>query len=79
MPDINPDSSNTSGYQYQWWTPRNWDGDYLARGIWGQTVYVHPANQVVIVKLAADEKNFDSQVKLAYIDYLQALAQALSD
>ncbi len=79
MPGINPGSSNTSGYQYQWWTPRNWDGDYLARGIWGQTVYVHPANQVVIVKLAADEKNFDSQVKLAYIDYLQALAQALSD
>ena len=78
MPGQNAASSNTSGYMYQWWTPRKWDGDYLARGIWGQTVYVHPGNRVVIVKLAADQKNFDPEFKLAYIDYLQALAQSLA-
>ena len=79
MPGDNPGSSNTSGYMYQWWTPRNWDGDFLARGIWGQNVYVHPRNGVVIVKLAADQKNFDPRFKLDYIDYLQALAQSLED
>ncbi|MCR9093756.1 MAG: beta-lactamase family protein [bacterium] len=79
MPGENPGSSNTSGYMYQWWTPRNWDGDFLARGIWGQNVYVHPRNGVVIVKLAADQKNFDPRFKLDYIDYLQALAQSLED
>ncbi|TXS93900.1 serine hydrolase [Parahaliea maris] len=79
MPGKNPQSSNESGYQYQWWTPRNWDGDFLARGIWGQNIYVHPGNRVVIVKLAADQKNFDPRYKLAYIDYLQALAQSLDD
>lgn len=77
MPGENPASSNVSGYQYQWWTPRDWDGDYLARGIWGQNIYVHPGNRVVIVKLAADQKNFDPQYKLAYIDYLQDLGQSL--
>ena len=79
MPGPNEQSSNPSGYQYQWWTPREWDGDFLARGIWGQTVYVHPRNRVVIVKLAADQKNFDPKYKLAYIDYLQDLAQSLGE
>jgi CubicO group peptidase (beta-lactamase class C family) len=79
MPGENPGSSNVSGYQYQWWTPRAWDGDFLARGIWGQNIYVHPDNGVVIVKLAADQKNFDPTYKLAYIDYLQDLAQSLGD
>ena len=79
MPGDNPGSSSTAGYMYQWWTPRNWDGDFLARGIWGQNIYVHPGNDVVIVKLAADQKNFDPRFKLDYIDYLQALAQSLSD
>ena len=79
MPGENPKSSNVSGYMYQWWTPRDWDGDFLARGIWGQNIYVHPGNRVVIVKLAADQKNFDPRFKLAYVDYLQDLAQSLAD
>lgn len=79
MPGDNPASSNVSGYQYQWWTPRDWDGDFLARGIWGQNIYVHPRNRVVIVKLAADQKNFDPRYKLAYVDYLQDLAQSLGE
>lgn len=79
MPGENPASSNISGYMYQWWTPPDWDGDFLARGIWGQNIYVHPRNRVVIVKLAADPKNFDPRFKLDYIDYLQALARSLED
>lgn len=79
MPGDNDKSSNPSGYMYQWWTPRDWDGDFLARGIWGQNIYVHPGNRVVIVKLAADQKNFDPRYKLAYVDYIQDLAQSLSD
>lgn len=79
MPGENPASSNTSGYMYQWWTPRNWDNDFLARGIWGQNIYVHPDNGVVIVKLAADQQNFNPEYKLAYIDYLQDIAQSLAE
>lgn len=79
MPGDNPASSNTSGYMYQWWTPRHWDGDFLARGIWGQNIYAHPGNGVVIVKLAADQQNFNTEYKLAYIDYLQDIAQSLGE
>jgi CubicO group peptidase (beta-lactamase class C family) len=79
MPGDNPASSRPSGYMYQWWTPPDWDGDFLARGIWGQNVYVHPRNGVVIVKLAADQKNFSNDYKLAYIDYLQDIAQSLGE
>ena len=79
MPGPNEASSSTSGYMYQWWTPEDWDGDFLARGIWGQNVYVHPRNRVVIVKLAADQKNFDPRFKLDYIRYLQSIAKSFDD
>lgn len=43
------------GYQYQWWIPRDSQGDFAAIGIWGQMIYVNPAADVVIVKTSADE------------------------
>jgi CubicO group peptidase (beta-lactamase class C family) len=42
------------GYGYQWWLPDGDEGDYLAMGIWGQFVYVHPAHRIVIVKTSTD-------------------------
>ncbi len=41
------------GYGYQWWVPDG-EGDFLAMGIWGQFVYVHPGHRVVIVKTSTD-------------------------
>ncbi len=79
LPGDNARSSNTSGYKFQWWTPREPDDDFLARGIWGQNIYVHRGNRVVIVKLSADQSNFDARLKLDYIDYLQDLAQSLDN
>jgi len=38
---------------------------------------VDPGHLVVIMKLVADQKDFDTATKLAYIDYLQDLAQSL--
>ncbi|MEQ9363265.1 MAG: serine hydrolase [Leptospirales bacterium] len=44
-------SSNTMGYGYQWWIPRNRDGsDYSAIGVYGQFIYINPERSVVIVK-----------------------------
>lgn len=79
MPGENPDSSSNFGYQYQWWMPPKYDGDFLARGIWGQNIYVHPGNGVVVVKMAADPNNFDEAHRDAYVNYIQALAQSLTD
>jgi len=42
------------GYGYQWWLPDGAEGDFLAMGIWGQFVYVHPGHGVVIVKTSTD-------------------------
>jgi len=42
------------GYGYQWWVPDGNEGDFLAMGIWGQFVYVHPGQRIVIVKTSTD-------------------------
>lgn len=54
QPGENPDSHWTFGYGYQWWIPEDPQGDFVAIGIWGQYVYVHPAYGVVIAKTSAD-------------------------
>lgn len=37
-------------YQYQWWLPSR-EGDFMARGILGQYIYVNPARELVMVRL----------------------------
>lgn len=54
QPGDNPDSFWTFGYGYQWWLPEDPQGDFTAIGIWGQYIYVHPRNDVVIVKTSTD-------------------------
>jgi len=63
------------GYQYQWWIPRDSQGDFAAIGIWGQMIYVNPAANVVIVKTSADE-NFKAHEYEA-IELFRAIAEEL--
>lgn len=54
-------SANTEdgepGYGYFWWTPdKSSDGEYFARGIYGQYVYVNEEDQVVIAINSADRQ-----------------------
>lgn len=48
---------NTNGsdynYQYQWWIP-NKTGDYVAKGILGQFIFVSPSANLIIVRLGKD-------------------------
>jgi CubicO group peptidase (beta-lactamase class C family) len=44
------------GYQYQWWVPENYDGEYFANGVWGQMMWVSEKHQVVIVKTSVDKE-----------------------
>ncbi len=46
------DSTNGSspGYQYQWWIT-SLNGDYTAKGILGQFIYVSPEENLIIVRL----------------------------
>jgi CubicO group peptidase (beta-lactamase class C family) len=42
------------GYQYQWWVPAGNEGEFTAIGVWGQYVYVNPAQKLIIVKNSVD-------------------------
>lgn len=48
------------GYGYQWWIPpesiKN-GGDFIARGVYGQYLYINPASRTVIVRTAGN-RNF---------------------
>lgn len=50
------DTSNSSAwyYQYQWWLPTK-EGDFLAKGILGQYIYVHPKKNLIIVRLGKNK------------------------
>lgn len=40
-------------YRNMWWMTENEDGAYAARGVHGQTIYINPAAEMVIVRLAS--------------------------
>lgn len=56
-PHLQPGDNQLSywvlGYGYQWWIPQNPEGDFLAVGVAGQYIYVHPAHNLVIAKSSA--------------------------
>ncbi len=43
------------GYQYQWWVPAGYDGEYFANGVWGQMIWVSEKTNTVIVKTSVDQ------------------------
>lgn len=44
--------------QYQWWLPSQ-TGDFMAQGILGQYIYVHPEKNLIIVRLGKNEGKAD--------------------
>jgi len=50
----NPASEFKEGYKNQWWIPVNRDnGDYSAIGVFGQSLYINPGRNIIIVANAA--------------------------
>lgn len=47
------------GYAMQFWVPQNYDGEYFANGVWGQSIWVSEKDETVIVRTAVDEKYRD--------------------
>lgn len=54
------DTTNASKwyYQYQWWLPSK-DGDFMAKGILGQYIYVNPEKDLIIVRLGKKDSDKD--------------------
>jgi CubicO group peptidase (beta-lactamase class C family) len=47
---VDTENGSASYYQYQWWLP-TLSGDYMAKGILGQFIYVNPDKNLIIVRL----------------------------
>lgn len=64
-------------YRNQWWVHHNANGAFSARGIHGQTIYIDPTAEMVVVRLAshplAANANYDNESLPAY----QAVADFL--
>jgi len=50
-------AGNLFGYGYQWWVPPNADCELMARGIYGQYLWIDTKTGVVIVKTAEHRKS----------------------
>lgn len=49
------------GYQYQWWVPKDYDGEFFAAGIWGQFIWVSEKHNMVIARTSVDP-NFQNNM-----------------
>lgn len=81
MPGKRETSSSTFGYGYQWWIPENADDEFLARGIYGQFIYINRKADVVIVKNSADTGFMENNYESAHIAMaaFRAITESVAD
>lgn len=64
-------------YRDQWWVSHNSHGAYAARGVHGQTIYIDPAAEMVIVRLASHPLAANVNVDPISLPAYQAIAERL--
>jgi CubicO group peptidase (beta-lactamase class C family) len=70
-----PTQPGRIGYGYQWWIPEGSEpGQFMARGIYGQYIYIDQARDVVIVTTAADRAFREPGVNDANIEMFRRMA-----
>lgn len=73
-----PTAPGEIGYGYQWWIPVGaGPGQFMARGVYDQYIYIDRPRDVVIVTTAANRQFRDPGVGTANIAVLRAIAEAL--
>lgn len=71
-----PTEAGEIGYGYQWWIPVGAaEGEYMARGIYGQYIYIDTVRNVVIATNAADRKFREEGVSQQNVDIFRQIAQ----
>lgn len=66
-------------YGYHWWMPRDaTDGEFLARGIYGQYIYINRPENVVIVLTSADRKFREDGVSDQNINMFRAITASFT-
>ncbi|WP_320178310.1 serine hydrolase [Roseovarius pacificus] len=73
-----PTEPGEMGYGYQWWMPVDApEGVFMARGIYGQYIYIDQARNVVIVVTAADRQFRDPGAHAENVGMMRRIAEAL--
>lgn len=73
-----PTDPGDIGYGYQWWIPVGAeDGQFMARGIYGQYVYVDQVNDVVIATTGADRRFREGGVNEENVRIFRLIAENL--
>lgn len=73
-----PTAPDKIGYGYQWWIPRGApDGVFMARGIYGQYIYIDQLRDAVIVTTSADRLFREPGVNDSNVAMFRAIAAAL--
>ncbi|WP_419801025.1 serine hydrolase domain-containing protein [Mucilaginibacter sp.] len=66
-------------YRNMWWMTENQDGAFSARGVHGQTIYIDPAAQMVIVRLASHPVAANAANDATSLPAYQAVADYLKN
>ncbi len=66
-------------YRNQWWVSHNAHGAFTARGIHGQTIYIDPAAEMVIVRFASHPVATNGSLDATSLPAYQAIAEHLMD
>lgn len=73
-----PTAPGEIGYGYQWWIPVGaHEGVFMARGIYGQYIYIDQFRDIVIVTTAADREFREPGVHRQNVAMFRAIAEAL--
>ncbi|MEO1109210.1 MAG: serine hydrolase [Pseudomonadota bacterium] len=73
-----PTKPGKIGYGYQWWIPVGAeDGEFMARGVYGQYIYFDQARDVLIVTTGADRRFRDPGVGEENIEMFRSIAGSL--
>jgi len=73
-----PTEPGKIGYGYQWWIPVGaHEGEFLARGVYGQYIYFDQPRGVLIVSTGADRNFRDAGVHKQSIEMFRSIAQSL--
>jgi CubicO group peptidase (beta-lactamase class C family) len=64
-------------YRGQWWIFNNDHGAFAARGVHGQTIYIDPTAEMVIVRFASFPIAFNSRIDPTSLPAYQAVAEYL--
>ncbi len=73
-----PTDPGAIGYGFQWWVPVGAaDGEFMARGVYGQYVWVHRERGVVIAVNAADRRFREPGVHESNVAMFRSIAESL--